>query len=148
MSLFRSNLTCSSHLISYHRRYREGWCTTTLLVLRALTLSERGRHCRTCKVPRRTRRWLAGRSWFVWGAGASAGGAARHAAAATSPHGAWPASPHGTAVRTALHSRPHPHTTRDAGSATVGRVRLARTDLTQPLTPTYGSQCGNQEFIF
>ncbi|KAH9635396.1 hypothetical protein HF086_017645 [Spodoptera exigua] len=34
-------------------------------------------------------------------------------------------------------------------AASVGRVRLARAaDLTQPLTPTYGSQCGNQEFIF
>lgn len=28
------------------------------------------------------------------------------------------------------------------------RVRQTRAEPTQPLTPTYGSQCGNQEFIF
>lgn len=32
-----------------------------------LTLSERGRHCRTCTVRRRTRRWPAGRSWWRGG---------------------------------------------------------------------------------
>lgn len=49
-----------------------------------LTLSGRGRHCRTCKVRRRTRRWPAGRSWCAGGR-RGRGRPARHAAAASSP---------------------------------------------------------------
>lgn len=90
-------------------------------IRRRLTLSERGRHCRTCRAPRRTRRWPAGRSWFVWGAGAGAGGAARHAAAATSPQGAWPLT--AWAPRTALHS------TTPAQLAAALRARRRRAGL-------------------
>lgn len=61
-----------------------------------LTLSERDRHCRTCTVPRRTRRWPAGRSWWERG-GAGARGEARHAAAASSPGDAPAGAPRGAA---------------------------------------------------
>lgn len=107
-----------------------------------LTLSGRDRHCRTCRVRRRTRRWPAGRSWCVSvGRGAGAGGAARHAAAAssaldqpaqglTSHKQHCTALKHGTTtpgtVRTRAADRvfvsPHENRARDA--ATANAVRL------------------------
>lgn len=69
-----------------------------------LTLSERGRHCRTCTALRRTRRWPAGLSCCVRGEGGAGG---RHAATATSPpaSGAGSLSLHCTSTCPGL--RPH-----------------------------------------
>lgn len=88
--------------------------------IRVLTLSGRGRHCKTCRVRRRTRRWPAGRSWCVCGGrGAGAGRAARHAAAASS-------APDQPAQRLASHKR---HCTAlNHGTTTPGTARARAED--------------------
>lgn len=118
--------------------------------IRSLTLSGRGRHCKTCRVRRRTRRWPAGRSWCVSGGrGAGAGGAARHAAAASSApdEPARGLTSHSTAQHSAT-TRPHPAlfalALQIASSSQRTEIARAKRRLRTPC----GLQCGNQEFIF
>lgn len=97
-----------------------------------LTLSERGRHCRTCTALRRTRRWPAGLSCCVRGEGGAGG---RHAATATSP----PASGAGS-LCSAL--APAPGCDHTSLSGAAHRLRLGTADATRRRR---GSQCGGRE---